>query len=137
MRDRFRRRRKSAGQELNITPNDRHGLYTAYLFYRHHQLRPRNRRDIERPSAQSAVVEDRTSLLIGVDRDDEIHIEGDRVDLRMIRTRIARFLAANPEGAVVVVADKSSAVGAVVDVLDECRRAGASNLSIAARIPKP
>ena len=46
---------------------------------------------------------------------------------------IGRALAEDPESGVVVVADKESRTGAVVQVMDQCRLAGAANVSLAAK----
>jgi biopolymer transport protein ExbD len=46
---------------------------------------------------------------------------------------IERALAEDPESGVVVVADKRSETGDVVKVMDQCRLAGAKNVSLAAK----
>jgi biopolymer transport protein ExbD len=45
---------------------------------------------------------------------------------------MARVLAENPESSVVIVADKQSQTGVVIQVMDQCRLAGARNVSLAA-----
>jgi biopolymer transport protein ExbD len=57
------------------------------------------------------------------------------IDVRAVRANVERALAENPEGAVVVVADNDSNTGIVVMVMDGCRLAGATNVSLAARLP--
>jgi biopolymer transport protein ExbD len=49
---------------------------------------------------------------------------------------VERALAENPEGTVVVVADKASSTGTAIMVMDGCRMAGAKNVSLAARLPE-
>jgi len=49
---------------------------------------------------------------------------------------VERALAENPEGAVVVVADRASTTGTAIRVMDGCRLAGAANVSLAARLPE-
>ena len=71
--------------------------------------------------------------MIGVTRDGDIYMEGKRVDLRSVRPLLERSLAEDPESGVVVVADKQSDTGSVVQVMDQCRLAGARNVSLAAK----
>ena len=51
----------------------------------------------------------------------------------MVRAHVESALADHPQGAVVIVADKHSDTGVVIDVMDQCRLAGAANVSIAAK----
>jgi len=89
--------------------------------------------DVQRPRAKSAVTKEKVNLIIGVTKDGVIYMENHPVDIRSIRARMERFLAETPEGSVVIVADKNSKTGTVIQVLDECRLAGVKNISVAAR----
>ena len=89
--------------------------------------------DVQRPKAKSAVTKEKINLIIGVTKDGIIYIENHPVDIRSIRARMERFLAETPEGSVIIVADKDSKTGTVIQVLDECRLAGVKNISVAAR----
>jgi biopolymer transport protein ExbD len=44
-------------------------------------------------------------------------------------------MAENPDAAVVIVADKDSTTGRVIEVMDACKLAGAENVAIAAGLP--
>ncbi|MCD6153627.1 MAG: biopolymer transporter ExbD [Syntrophobacterales bacterium] len=87
--------------------------------------------DVERPAASTAVLKEKGNILIGVSRDGQIYLDRKRIDARSVRAHIERCLAENPEGAVIIVADKNSHTGAIVRVMDQCRLAGAKNVSIA------
>jgi biopolymer transport protein ExbD len=50
-----------------------------------------------------------------------------------VRAHVERALAEDPESGVVIVADKRSETGAIVTVMDQCRLAGAKNVSLAAK----
>lgn len=90
---------------------------------------------IERPSAASAVRQEKIHLMVGITADGKIQIEGNPIDIRSILPRMQRFNAKTPGGGVVIVADKDSATGDVIRVLDQCRLAGVQNISIAAEEP--
>ena len=89
--------------------------------------------DVQRSTASTAEVKERGNIMIGVTRDGDIYMEGKRVDLRSVRPLLERSLAEDPESGVVVVADKQSDTGSVVQVMDQCRLAGARNVSLAAK----
>ena len=88
---------------------------------------------IERPSAKSAVKQDQANILIAVNREGEIWIDKQRVDLRALRGHIERLHAESPEGSVVVLADSKSQTGTVMQVVDQARLAGIAKVAVAAR----
>jgi biopolymer transport protein ExbD len=89
--------------------------------------------DVQRSTAATAEVKERGNILIGVSAEGDVFMEGKRIDIRSVRALIERALAEDPESGVVVVADKRSQTGAIVKVMDQCRLAGASNVSLAAK----
>ena len=89
--------------------------------------------DVSRSTAASAELKDRGTIMIGVTPEGDIYFDGKKVDVRSVRGLVERALAEDPEGGVVVVADKASETGAVVGVMDQCRLAGARNVSLAAK----
>ncbi|MCP4719002.1 MAG: biopolymer transporter ExbD, partial [Desulfobacteraceae bacterium] len=90
--------------------------------------------DISRPTASTAISKTKTTILIGVTKGDTIYIDQRQVDIRAVRANVERALAENPEGSVVIVADKDSRTGLVITVMDACKIAGAQNVSIAASL---
>jgi len=89
--------------------------------------------DVQRSTAATAEVKDHGSMMIGLSADGEIYIEGKRVDVRRVRGLFERALAEDPKAGVVVIADKDSKTSDVVRLMDQCRLAGAKNVSLAAR----
>ena len=88
--------------------------------------------DVQRPSASTAALKEKGNILIGISSDGHIFLERKQIDIRSVRAHIERCLAENPEGGVIIVADKTSHTGVVIRVMDQCRLAGAKNVSIAA-----
>ncbi|NDY74498.1 biopolymer transporter ExbD [Desulfobacter hydrogenophilus] len=88
--------------------------------------------DVQRPSASSAALTENGNILVAVSPEGSIHFDGRQIDIRSLRSHITRALSENPEGAVVIVADKISYTGKVIQVMDQCRLAGAKQVSIAA-----
>lgn len=89
--------------------------------------------EVQRASAASATSKESATMMIGVTPEGDIFMEGKRIDIRSVRGMVERTLAENPDGGVVVVADRAAQTGAVVAVMDQCRLAGAKNLSLAAK----
>ena len=54
------------------------------------------------------------------------------VEIRSVRANVERLKAENPEGSVIIQADKSSKTGFLVETMDQVRLAGVQNVSIAA-----
>ena len=88
--------------------------------------------DVNRPSAQTAERQERGNILVAIRENGEVWIDRRQVDLRAVRANIERLHAENPEGAVVILADSHSETGLLVQVMDQVRLAGVSNISIAA-----
>lgn len=91
--------------------------------------------DVSRPTASTAVTKNKSTILIAIDPQNRVFMNHHEIDARAVRANIARALAENPEGAVVVVADRASSTGTAITVMDGCRLAGANNVSLAASLP--
>ncbi len=92
--------------------------------------------EVSRPSASTAVSKINTNILIGITRDNTIHLDRQEIDIRAVRANVERALLENPQGSVVIVADRESLTGIVIRVMDACKLAGAEDVSIAANLPQ-
>lgn len=90
--------------------------------------------DVSRPQASTAVRKEHGNILVGITAGDEVWIDRHRVDVRAVRANIERLHAENPEGAVVIQADKDAKTGLLVQVIDQARMAGVADVSIAATL---
>lgn len=88
--------------------------------------------DVQRSTAATAEVKERGNIMVGLTVDGEVWFDGERVDVRSVRAHVERALAEDPESGVVIVADKKSETGLVVQIMDQCRLAGAKDVSLAA-----
>ncbi len=89
--------------------------------------------DINRPNADTAVQQNKGNILVAINENGEIWMENRRIDIRSVRANVERLHAENPESAVVIQADKASATGVLIQVMDQVRLAGVSNVSVAAK----
>ena len=88
--------------------------------------------DINRPNAETAERDEKGNILVAISENNEIYIDRRKVELRAIRPNIIRLRAENPEGAVIIQADKASQTGLLVETMDQIRLAGVLEISIAA-----
>jgi biopolymer transport protein ExbD len=91
--------------------------------------------DVNRPEAATAVKKDRASILVAISDTGEIWINKRRIDIRAVQANIERLHAENPQGTVVIQADKKSTTETLIKVMDASRAAGVYDVSIAAQEP--
>ena len=89
--------------------------------------------DVNRPEAATAVKKDRANILIAISDKGEIWINKRRIDVRAVQANIERLRAENPQGSVVIQADKKATTETLIKVMDASRAAGAYDVSIAAQ----
>jgi biopolymer transport protein ExbD len=90
---------------------------------------------IIKPEAAQAVAVQNGTILIAVRPNDDIWMAKRQVEMREVRQMVERARAENPEGSVVIVADKGSRIGAVAQVMDQVKMAGVRGIAISARKP--
>lgn len=88
--------------------------------------------DVNRPDAPTAVKQEKANILIAIDANNEIWIDRRNIDVRAVRPNIERLHAENPQGSVVIQADKESKTNTLIKVMDASRAAGVFNVAIAA-----
>ena len=130
------RRQRNTMRELNIAPLIDMVFILLIFFLVTTSFVKETGIDVQRPTASTATGNAKAAILIAVDAEDRIFFDHREIDVRAVRANVERALAENPEGAVVVVADKASRTGTTIMVMDGCRMAGADNVSLAARLPE-
>ena len=88
--------------------------------------------EVNRPNAETAERDQKGNILVAISENNETFIDRRKVDLRAIRPNIIRLKAENPEGSVIIQADKASQTGLLVEAMDQIRLAGVQEISIAA-----
>ena len=89
--------------------------------------------DVTKPQAQSASQLEKENLLIAITREGTIHMNERQVDLASLQDILKQSLAKAPDREAVVIADKGSETGVLVQVIDMCNLAGVKKVSIAAQ----
>ena len=89
--------------------------------------------DVNRPDAATTVKLEKANILIAISANNEVWIDRRQVDIRAVRPNIERLHAENPQGSVVIQADKDSKTETLIKVMDAARSAGVDNVAIAAQ----
>ena len=131
---RRRRRRQEEEDQVNLTPMLDVVFIMLIFFIVTASFVKEAGIDISRPPAATAERKERGNILIAITENDQIWIDRRQVDPRALRANIERLHAENPQGAVVIQADKGSKNGLLVQVMDASRLAGVSSVSLAAEV---
>jgi len=91
--------------------------------------------DVNRPDAATAVKKNRANILVAISDKGEIWINKRQVDVRAVQANIERLYAENPQGTVVIQADKKATTDVLIKVMDASRAAGIEDVAIAAQEP--
>lgn len=88
--------------------------------------------EIQKPRAASAEDVAKHSVMIALTPDGRIVYGGRQITLNSVRGLVAQRLR-EKQTPVIIIADEESRSGRLVDLIDECKLAGAKQVSIAAR----
>lgn len=87
--------------------------------------------DIQKPQAASAQDLEKQSIMIAITEDGRVVFGGREIGLAGVRGVVSRQLRER-EAPVIILADGDTRTSPLVDVIDECKLAGAKQVSIAA-----
>jgi len=87
---------------------------------------------VEKPDALTAESRPQGNILVGVDSDNQVWMNGNQIELSDVRTLVQRARAENPEGSVILIADQQARQGTLIDVMDQVQAAGVRRMAISA-----
>lgn len=87
--------------------------------------------DLQRPGAASAEKASTKGVRVSIDRGGGVHIEGTPVKSWMLQTRVRDLFRSGASKQVLVIADSRAPVEKLVEVVDQCRLAGAADVAVA------
>jgi biopolymer transport protein ExbD len=131
---RRRRHRQDDDDEVNLTPMLDVVFIMLIFFIVTASFVKEAGIDVSRPSASTAERKERGNIMVAITENDQIWIDRRQVDPRALRANIERLHAENPQGSLVIVADKNSKNGLLVQVMDAARAAHVPNVALAAEI---
>jgi biopolymer transport protein ExbD len=133
---RRRRIRNEEEAEINLTPMLDVVFIMLIFFIVTASFVKESGIDVNKPDAATAERKERGNILVALTETGEIWIDKRQVDVRAVRANIERLHAENPQGSVIIQADRNSKNGLLVEVMDAARQAGVFNVSIAANLER-
>ncbi|MEE4186353.1 MAG: biopolymer transporter ExbD [Gammaproteobacteria bacterium] len=87
--------------------------------------------EVRRPEAEQAEAKKKANMLVAISAKNEIWIDRKETDPRAVQTVLERMKAENPEGSLVIQADKDAYTETLVLIMDAARQAKIERVSIA------
>lgn len=131
MRRRINKKQNEEEAEINLTPMLDIVFIMLIFFIVTTSFVKESGIDVNRPSAQTGERKEQGNIIVAIKPDGEVWIDKRVVDMRAIRANVARLHAENPQGSVIIAADRDTRTHVLVAVMDQIRLAGIYNASIA------
>jgi biopolymer transport protein ExbD len=87
--------------------------------------------DLDRPSASSSDTASTKAVRLYVDNRGSVYIDGDNVRLWVVQSRLRDLLKSKTPKTVLVITDENVPSGKLIEVIDQARLAGASDVGVA------
>ena len=88
--------------------------------------------DPQRPEAETAYKQERGNILIAINSVGDVWMNKRKVELGQVRQMVEQAKNESPESSVVIIADEKASTGVLIDLMDQVRLGGVSNISVAA-----
>jgi len=129
MRTRFSRNNSDA-LTVDLTPMIDMVFILLIFFLVTASFNKMNAIDVKRPDGATNDMQGAVSLVVSIDAENGVWIEGEPVDIRKLRSRV-KTLSGGDHTSVVLNADRSVDTGRLIEVLDQVRLAGVDNVAVA------
>ncbi len=91
--------------------------------------------DLSRPEGGATkTMVDNENIFNQISNDEMIFVDRRVTDIRAVRANIERLHAERPNGDVIIAPSEASFTGLLVEIMDQARLAGVSNISLAAEV---
>ena len=124
------RRKKSEKTNLDISPLIDVVFILLIFFMVSTTFIKDTQLDLERPSAASGKKASTAALRVVLDQRGQIFVDDTPVKPWMVQTRVRQHLRESSAGAVLVVADRRVVAEKLIEVVDQCRLAGAADVGV-------
>ena len=130
-RSRYFRQIRARGPEINLAPLIDMVFILLIFFLVTTSFVKETGIEVSRPSAAAAESLSRDSVLIGVSADGSVYMDNQEVGILSVRGRVREYLRRR-DIPVIIVADANTRSQVLMDVIDECKLAGATRVNLAA-----
>lgn len=125
------RERKESIQDINITPMIDMVFILLIFFMVTTTFVKDMKLDLDRPAASSAVAASTKAIRLYIDTHGDIYLDGEPVQVWVVQSRLRDQLKTMTAKAVLVVTDIGVPAGRLVEVVDQARLAGATDVGVA------
>lgn len=126
----FLRRKKNEQSDLDISPLIDVVFILLIFFMVSTTFIKDSAIEIERPSASSGSKASTKAIRIHVDRVGNVYLDDAPVKPWVLQSRVKDNLRDNAEGSVLIIADRRVAAEKLIEVVDQCRLAGAKDVGV-------
>ncbi len=88
--------------------------------------------DPSRPEAQTATAQPQGNILVGVDTEGRVWMNNRIIPVAQVRSLVENAVNENPESSAILIADERAPTGVVLDVMEQVRLGGVSNIAVGA-----
>jgi biopolymer transport protein ExbD len=89
--------------------------------------------EIERPVSDTSEVQESQGVMLAITAQDEVWLDRQPVDIRMIRPTLERLKVEQPDLGVMIQADTDAKTGLLVQVMDQVKLSGIEQVAVATR----
>lgn len=87
--------------------------------------------ELERPGASSSTKASTKSIRIYLDRQGQIYLDNAPVHSWVLQTRVREMMGTTGHESILVITDKNVAASKLIQIVDQCRLAGAKDIGVA------
>ena len=127
----FRRQSNDQQQDIDISPLIDMVFILLIFFMVWTTFQKDMELDLERPGAASASQASTKALRVYIDSDSRTYVDGNPVKSWMLQSRVKQLMGSGASGQVLVVVDRGVPSDKLIDVVDQCRLAGAKHVGVA------
>ncbi|MCX7552388.1 biopolymer transporter ExbD [Marinicella sp. S1101] len=125
------RESKETVQDLNISPLIDMVFILLIFFMVSTTFVKDMKLDLERPAASSSSAASTKAVRLYIDNAGEVYMDGEGIRSWVIQSRLRDLLKTKTQKSVLVVTDENVPSGKLVEVVDQARLAGASDVGVA------
>ncbi len=125
------RERKDTVDDINISPLIDMVFILLIFFMVSTTFVKDMKLDLNRPAASTATTASTKAIRLYIDNAGDIYLDGEPVRVWVIQSRIRDLLAASTGKSVLVITDDGVPAGRLVEVVDQARLAGATDVGVA------
>lgn len=129
MRSRYNQH-NSNGVAVDLTPMIDMVFILLIFFLVTASFSKMNAIDIERPNGDTNDLKGAVSIVVSIDEQNGVWLEGEPIDITKLRSRV-KALSSSDHTSVVLNADQAVKTGRLIEVLDQVRLAGVDNVAVA------